>query len=81
MRFFIDTAKVEDIKKANDIGPARSPTVLLTFRPSSAKVDAHWLTACSLAPAQVIISITTQNIFMEQSSLIESPFSPSSCRE
>ena len=27
---------------------------MVTPRPFSAKVDAHWLTACSLAPAQII---------------------------
>ena len=63
---------------AKDMGPARSPTVLLTPRPFSAKVDAHWLTACSLAPAHSIISINIQNIFCFARSFMVSPFSPSS---
>ena len=63
---------------ANAIGPARSPTVLLTPRPFSAKIDAHWLTACSLAPAHSIMSIRIQKIFFVNSSRSVSPVSPSS---
>ena len=48
---------------ANAIGPARSPTVLETPSPCSAKADAHWLTACSDAPAQSIIRKNTQKSF------------------
>ena len=60
------------------MGPARSPIVLLIPKLFSARVEAHWLTACSLAPAQSIINIRTQKIFFLKSSPIVSPFSPSS---
>ena len=40
--------------------------------------NVHWLTACSLAPAQVIISINIQKILDVHNSLRESPCSPSS---
>ena len=63
---------------ANAIGPARSPAVLEMPSPFSAKVDAHWLTACSLAPAQIIMISRIQNILMPNSSLSRSPLSPSS---
>ena len=63
------------------MGPARSPTVFETPRPFSAKVEAHWLTACSLAPEQRMSSMNTQNILLPSSSLNESPFSPSSMSE
>ncbi len=66
------------ISAAKDIGPARSPIVLLTPRPCSANVEAHWLTACSLAPAQSIISIITQKTFRVKSCFRVSPVSPSS---
>ncbi len=49
-------------------------------RPSSAKVEAHWLTACSEAPEQTIMSISTQKNFSRKSSGMVMPFSPSSCR-
>mgnify|MGYP007007066535 CR=1 FL=1 len=42
-------------------GPARSPTVFDTLSPDSAKAEAHWLIACSDAPAQTIIKIKSQN--------------------
>ena len=66
------------MRRAKDMGPARSPTVLLTPRPLSAKVEAHWLTACSLAPALSIIRKRIQKIFMEKSCFMVSPVSPSS---
>ena len=44
-------------------GPARSPIVLLTCRPLSAKAEAHWLMACSDAPAQTISKARIQKIF------------------
>ena len=66
------------MRMANAIGPARSPMVLLIPKLFSARVDAHWLTACSLAPAQSIISIRTQKIFFLKSSTIVRPVSPSS---
>ena len=47
---------------ANDMGPARSPMVLEMPRPFSAKVDAHWLTACSLAPAQTIMIFSEREV-------------------
>ena len=37
---------------AKSMGPAKSPMVLERPRPSSAKVEAHWLIACSQEPAQ-----------------------------
>ena len=45
---------------AKSIGPSRSPMVLDTPKPRSAKAEDHWLTACSDAPAQTIISIINQ---------------------
>lgn len=48
-------------------GPARSPTVLETPRPLSAKAEAHWLMACSQAPAATISRAKTQKSFMENS--------------
>ena len=60
------------------MGPVRSPSALLTPSPFSAKVEAHWLTACSLAPAQTIISMMTQNMPERNSSMAVIPFSPSS---
>ena len=60
------------------MGPARSPTVFETPRPFSAKVEAHWLTACSLAPEQSIRSMNIQNILLPSSCLNERPVSPSS---
>ena len=65
------------MQTANAIGPARSPTVLLTPRPCSAKVEAHWLTACSLAPALIIMRKRIQNSFIRKSAPRLSPFSPS----
>ncbi len=59
------------------MGPARSPRVLLTPSPFSAKVEAHWLTESSLAPAQTIINISSQNCRILKSSLTFSPLSPS----
>ena len=66
------------ISTAKAMGPARSPTVLPTPRPFSAKVDAHWLTPCSLAPAHSIISRNTQNILFRASSPMVMPRWPSS---
>ena len=43
----------------------------------STNADAHWLTDCSLAPAQHIISKNPQNAFCFISSFKESPFSSS----
>ena len=62
---------------ANAQGPARSPTVLDTFRPDSAKAEAHWLIPSSLAPEQIISSANSQKSFCFIRSLIGSP-SPSS---
>ena len=61
-------AREVPIRIANNIGPARSPIVLLTCSPFSAKVEAHWLTACSHAPAQTINNISTQNTFLQTKS-------------
>ena len=55
-------------------GPARSPTVFDTLSPDSAKAEAHWLIACSDAPAQTIIKIKSQNRL-----LFNSPRIPISC--
>ena len=49
-----------------------------TPSPCSANVDAHWLTACSLAPAHVIISIRIQKTRLLQRSRILIPSSDSS---
>ena len=59
------------------MGPARSPMVLDTPNPRSAKADAHWLTACSLAPEQIIISTISQNSLLLASSFQLMRFSPS----
>ena len=50
------------ITTANRHGPTRSPTVLLTPSPLSANADAHCATASSPAPAQNIMTSSTQNI-------------------
>ena len=68
------------MRTANAMGPARSPTVLLTPSPFSANVEAHWLTDCSHAPAQTIISIRIQKILLEKSALMVSPVSFSGVR-
>ena len=66
---------------ANDMGPARSPIALFTPSPFSAKVDAHWLTPCSLAPAHTIISINIQKSLFLNKSRILIPVSPSAISE
>ena len=66
------------MRMAKDIGPARSPNVLEMPRPFSAKVEAHWLTACSLAPAQTIIINNSQKILFLKNSFMLSPVSFSS---
>ena len=63
------------------MGPARSPAVLEIPSPCSAKAEAHWLTPCSLAPAQIIMMSSTQNILCLNSSLSFMPVSPSAIRE
>ena len=70
--------RLRPISRENTVGPVRSPSALLTPSPFSAKVEAHWLTACSLAPAQTIISMMTQNMPERNSSPTDIPFSPSS---
>ena len=50
---------------------------MLTPSPLSAKVEAHWLTACSLAPAQSIITMSTQKILFLHKSGTVIPVSPS----
>ena len=65
------------ISSAKAIGPARSPTVLLTPSACSANVEAHWLTACSLAPAHSIISKNTQNTLRRNSAGSAPPGWPS----
>ena len=57
---------------AKAIGPARSPTVFDTPSPCSAKADDHWLTACSDALAQSIISMKSQNTRLLTSACSES---------
>ena len=61
-------------------GPARSPTVLDTFSPDSAKADAHWLIACSDAPAHTMRRANIQNSLPESSSFTDM-LSPPSFRE
>ena len=56
---YLDIKNIIKIAKAH--GPAKSPIVLETFKPDSAKADAHWLTASSHAPAQNIRNISSQN--------------------
>ena len=58
------------------MGPARSPTALLTPSPFSANVDAHCPTACSEAPAQTIMSMKIQNILLRKSPEKPIPSSP-----
>ena len=69
------------IATAKAIGPARSPTALLTPSPCSAKVDAHWLTDCSAAPAHSIITRNSQNILSANNARTLFPFSPSATSE
>ena len=61
--YFPYRALAAPMHRAKVQGPARSPTVLETFRADSAKAEAHWLMACSEAPAQIIRTITSQNNF------------------
>lgn len=61
-------------------GPAKSPMVLDTFRPVSAKAEAHWLMACSDAPAHTMVMAKIQNSLPESSSFTDIPC-PSSFRE
>ena len=56
-----DRKRDSPMRRANMQGPARSPTVLETPRPASAKADAHWLMACSPAPEQIIMTTRSQN--------------------
>ena len=63
---------------ANARGPARSPAVLEIPSPFSAKVEAHWLTDCSPAPAHTIMTIRTQNSLLLNRPFSPIPFSPSS---
>ena len=72
-----NSAREMPMAAAKAIGPARSPTVFDTPRPCSAKAEDHWLTACSAAPAQSIMSMKTQNSFFRHSSRSGSaPVSP-----
>ena len=52
------------IRIEKSMGPARSPTVFVSPSAFSAKVEAHWLTACSLEPANRPgrIAICHQNV-------------------
>ena len=52
------------IHTAKRQGPSRSPIVLETPKPSSAKADAHCATASSQLPAQTIKSAKSQKIFV-----------------
>ena len=67
--------------KAKKSGPVRSPTVLLTPSPRSAKAEAHWLTACSHEPAQSMSSISTQNSRMPNRRRTGTPSTGSSASE
>lgn len=64
---------------ANKQGPAKSPTVLETPRPLSAKAEAHWLMESSQAPAANIRAAKIQNSLLV-SSLPRGRPSPSSVR-
>ena len=79
--YFPKIAREMPISSANAIGPARSPAVLPMPSAFSAKVEAHWLTACSLAPAQSIRSSSTQKIFLVSRLRSASPPRPSSSKE
>ena len=63
------------------MGPARSSTVLDTLRPASAKVEAHWLTACSLAPAQIMERNRSQKDLFTNNSFRDIAGASSSKRE
>ena len=65
------------MKNANAHGPARSPILFDTCRADSANADAHWLTACSLAPAQIINTMRIQNTVLPESVRIDRPSSSS----
>ena len=65
--YFPAISRESPIRKANAIGPARSPTALLTPSPRSANADAHCPTACSLAPAHTIMSINIQKSRLRKS--------------
>ena len=65
------------IRIEKSMGPARSPTVFVSPSAFSAKVEAHWLTACSLEPAQSMSTMNIQKAFVLSISFIES-FSSSS---
>ena len=54
-------ARAVPIVMANAHGPSKSPIVLVMCRPFSANVLAHCDIACSDAPAQTIITISSQN--------------------
>ena len=54
---------LEEANTAKAQGPAKSPMVFDTPSADSAKADAHWLMASSEAPAQIIITISSQNTF------------------
>ena len=69
------------IRAANAIGPARSPIVLLMPSSCSANAEAHWLTACSEAPAHNIIIIIMKNIFLLNNWRRLNPVSPFLCKE
>ena len=60
-------------------GPAKSPTLLEICSPDSAKADAHWLIACSDAPAHTISRANTQKTPLEKS-LRADIASSASCR-
>ena len=73
--YFPYMARVAPITIANVIGPAKSPAAFEIPKPCSAKAEAHWLTACSLAPEQTIIITRTQKTLFLKSSLRVIPFS------
>ena len=60
LRDLLNIIRESPIIAAKVHGPSKSPSVLLTPRPDSAKSDAHWLTACSEAPAQIISANSSQ---------------------
>ena len=68
------------MSRENIHGPAKSPIVLETLSPDSANADAHWLMACSEAPAQTNMNANSQNTRFPASSPMLIP-PPSSTRE
>ena len=77
---FAYKSRAVPIRMAKRQGPSRSPSVLLTPSPLSAKVDAHWLMDCSAAPESAISATNSQNVG-ERTSFFTGMLSPSAAGE